>query len=334
MTARLPSLFDTSEHCFVSLVGWATEVCQLSGGIHRYCEKYGPQGLFRGKNFVFDRRIAVSTENRPANHAVADVAEELGDQTQQSQTTDTHDVVGCCSECGDPFDDLSGGIVCTVRSAQWCFTSCFSFSSQHSSRRLHSFAVQVCVCLVLVCHECRARGVRLPDGPPERRRWEWYCKEHAYLRGIYFTFLERFSDDELKQQQESLRQILHRTEKEGPSPRSQPAAAPKIVNSGANDQHADRTRRPKQQKRKRNNDPKQRALCLQRQLRKIDDQLRQRAKRGQPSTQVVQTGPVPCRCCMQPECQGFCWGVWKALAPKPTNDITAKREPGRPVEVQ
>jgi predicted sulfurtransferase len=36
----------------------AKEVYQIEGGIHRYIEKY-PDGHFRGKNYVFDGRIAV-----------------------------------------------------------------------------------------------------------------------------------------------------------------------------------------------------------------------------------------------------------------------------------
>ncbi len=40
----------------------ATEVYQIDGGIHRYAEKY-PDGFFRGKNYVFDGRIAVKINN-------------------------------------------------------------------------------------------------------------------------------------------------------------------------------------------------------------------------------------------------------------------------------
>lgn len=36
----------------------AKKVFQIKGGIVRYCEKY-PEGFFRGKNYVFDRRVAV-----------------------------------------------------------------------------------------------------------------------------------------------------------------------------------------------------------------------------------------------------------------------------------
>lgn len=36
----------------------AKEVYQIQGGIHRYVEQY-PDGYFRGKNYVFDRRLAL-----------------------------------------------------------------------------------------------------------------------------------------------------------------------------------------------------------------------------------------------------------------------------------
>jgi len=54
----------------------AREVLQLSGGIHRYLEQY-PDGFFRGKNYVFDGRIAVATNN---------------------------DILTTCSQCNAPED--------------------------------------------------------------------------------------------------------------------------------------------------------------------------------------------------------------------------------------
>lgn len=42
--------------------GIAKQVYQIEGGIHRYVEKY-PDGFFRGKNYVFDRRIAVQVND-------------------------------------------------------------------------------------------------------------------------------------------------------------------------------------------------------------------------------------------------------------------------------
>jgi len=40
----------------------AKKVYQIEGGIHRYAEKY-PDGFFRGKNYVFDNRIAVKVND-------------------------------------------------------------------------------------------------------------------------------------------------------------------------------------------------------------------------------------------------------------------------------
>lgn len=55
----------------------AKEVYQIQGGIHRYAEQY-PDGYFRGKNYVFDGRIAMKVND---------------------------DIVGKCSLCTAPCDD-------------------------------------------------------------------------------------------------------------------------------------------------------------------------------------------------------------------------------------
>ena len=57
------------------------DVCQLSGGIHRYQERFGNAGFFRGKNFVFDPRMAVAGAGAPP------------------------DVVGRCRRCDRAWDD-------------------------------------------------------------------------------------------------------------------------------------------------------------------------------------------------------------------------------------
>lgn len=59
--------------------GVAQEVYQIEGGIHRYAEKY-PDGHFRGKNYVFDRRISVKIND---------------------------DILGSCSLCDKPCDDYN-----------------------------------------------------------------------------------------------------------------------------------------------------------------------------------------------------------------------------------
>jgi UPF0176 protein len=73
------------------------DVSQLQGGIHRYLEDYGDSGFFRGKNFVFDQRVALT----PA-------ASREGEETLKEQA------VGRCIECETPFDEVSGSRICTV----------------------------------------------------------------------------------------------------------------------------------------------------------------------------------------------------------------------------
>ena len=55
----------------------AKKVYQMDGGIHRYVEQY-PDGFFRGKNYVFDGRIAVKVND---------------------------DIIGSCAICTQPCDD-------------------------------------------------------------------------------------------------------------------------------------------------------------------------------------------------------------------------------------
>lgn len=63
-------------------------VYQLSGGIHAYLEEYPDGGYFRGKNFVFDPRIALPP-------AASD------------------EVVGTCRICATLYDDYAAQIRCS-----------------------------------------------------------------------------------------------------------------------------------------------------------------------------------------------------------------------------
>ena len=67
----------------------AQRVYQLRGGIHRYLEAYPDGGLFRGKNFVFDRRVAVPPGARD-------------------------DVFGRCERCAAPWDEFRDDVRCAV----------------------------------------------------------------------------------------------------------------------------------------------------------------------------------------------------------------------------
>ena len=56
--------------------------------MERYLEEFPEGGHFKGKNFVFDQRVAISSTNPT--------------------------IVGRCLGCQEPYDELSGSRICTV----------------------------------------------------------------------------------------------------------------------------------------------------------------------------------------------------------------------------
>jgi UPF0176 protein len=90
------------------------DVNQLSGGIHRYLEKYGNEGYYKGLNFVFDQRVAM----------------------KPSPTEPQNDVVGRCVECEAVFDELCGSRVCAVcRDLVLVCPTCQSALKEYHCRR-------------------------------------------------------------------------------------------------------------------------------------------------------------------------------------------------------
>ena len=74
------------------------DVYQLKGGIHRYLEKYPDGGFWKGKNFVFDRRLAVGA---------AEPAKDAGETSSPDAG-----IVGSCLLCSGPCDDYGPGMRC------------------------------------------------------------------------------------------------------------------------------------------------------------------------------------------------------------------------------
>ena len=235
----------------------------------------------------------------------------------------TDDVVGVCSECGTHFDELSGGVVCTV-----------------------------CVCLVLVCHNCRRNGAPMTsrhalgaegggadsaENDTSVRRFEWYCKEHTYLKGSFLTFLDFYDEEDLQRQRQEILDLLERSDqrlelrdgKSGdtlaeqlPSPAAEVAPKRGLSRVGGFGKHAGTsfgnglnkfsTKRQIRAKRTFANDPRQRVLTLYRQLKKLDDKLAQlAASRTTAPVTIDRSAGLPCRCCLKQGCDGHCWGVWK-----------------------
>eukprot|EP00750_Incisomonas_marina_P002737 INCI12584.3.p1 GENE.INCI12584.3~~INCI12584.3.p1 ORF type:complete len:548 (-),score=90.91 INCI12584.3:32-1606(-) len=102
-----------------------TEVFQLRGGIHRYLQEFPTGGLYRGKNFVFDSRVAVG----PREHCIDNKTKQ--DSKREGRPivaggSNGEDVVGRCTECQRPHD-----------------------AYDHNRGRCHR-----CRALVLVCPNC------------------------------------------------------------------------------------------------------------------------------------------------------------------------------------
>lgn len=86
-------------------VSSAGSVYHLKGGIHKYLDKYASEGYFHGKNFVFDRRLCVDTEEHKKNGNFPEV---------QNPYTSNEIIVGKCQYCSKECDNFSNDIVCTV----------------------------------------------------------------------------------------------------------------------------------------------------------------------------------------------------------------------------
>jgi predicted sulfurtransferase len=105
---------------FMKSTGFS-EVYQLKGGIHRYLEAFPDGGLFRGKNFVFDKR--------------ATMAPAVG----------SGEVVGACVQCTAPCEQLSGD---TMYAAAQCLRC--SAPDRSCRRRRRRVVVVIVVVLVAV----------------------------------------------------------------------------------------------------------------------------------------------------------------------------------------
>ncbi|GAB5364537.1 hypothetical protein AAMO2058_000978800 [Amorphochlora amoebiformis] len=206
----------------------AKNVSQLQGGIHKYLDEFGSEGFFKGKNFVFDKRVA------------------LGDP-KGGKT----DVVGACALCREAYDVFNPGIVCTV-----------------------------CRDPMLICESCQKTD-------PFK---EWHCRDHESLRGVYFTFLDRFPSDQLNLQAKKLQELWNK------------------IGVGKKYRNKRRT--------------------LKRQIEKIHQVLKTResvsSSNGESNSNQDSKGTCldssksrsfvlrdpPCRTCGKEGCNGQCWGFW------------------------
>ena len=92
----------------------ANNIYQIQGGIHRYAEQF-PDGFFRGKNYVFDGRIAVKVND---------------------------DILSTCEQCQTPHDDFTNCLnascnkqiilcpSCCITANETCSSMCFTLVTE------------------------------------------------------------------------------------------------------------------------------------------------------------------------------------------------------------
>ena len=81
-------------------------VYQLQGGIEKYLKEFPDGGYWKGKNFVFDKREAISVDNRDGDGGVV--------RKKKKNSTEKKDSEGgaiCCC-CGSPWDRYIGKKKC------------------------------------------------------------------------------------------------------------------------------------------------------------------------------------------------------------------------------
>jgi predicted sulfurtransferase len=91
------------------------EVYQLKGGIERYLKTFKDGGFWRGKNFVFDKREAVSVDNPHGDGGVLRKQERKNQKRKRQQEQSEHNsafILAKCCVCGDPWDRYVGKKKC------------------------------------------------------------------------------------------------------------------------------------------------------------------------------------------------------------------------------
>lgn len=129
-------------------------VHQLYGGIHRYQEQY-PDGFFKGKNFVYDPRVAVGPDQikrqQQQQQQSCDLSNvwswlDLGwwssSHSENKAATNDYEIVGRCMLCAKPHDD---------------------YHSPYDKGAAAQTRCSYCRVLCLVCDECKRDEARLHE---------------------------------------------------------------------------------------------------------------------------------------------------------------------------
>lgn len=82
------------------------DVYQLDGGIFKYAEKY-PDGYFEGKCFVFDKRMAVSFNQKKESKILTNckLCGKKSDNYIDCANKTCHDLFICCADCASKYNE-------------------------------------------------------------------------------------------------------------------------------------------------------------------------------------------------------------------------------------
>lgn len=89
----------------------AQEVYQIEGGIHRYAEQF-PDGFFRGKNYVFDGRIATTVN--PDIVSTCSLCSTESDNYENCANASCNNHFISCISCVEKFDHACGETCATL----------------------------------------------------------------------------------------------------------------------------------------------------------------------------------------------------------------------------
>ena len=132
---------------------------QLSGGVHRYLDAYGTRGLFRGKLFVYDDRLATDYGTTLGG----------GEHCGRGSGGGTSEAVGECLGCGAPCSDYAVGGRQRCGKCRMLVVACAACSGARAAAADQAGRQWECA----LCAAAAAERARAP--PPPQRRLRVLC---------------------------------------------------------------------------------------------------------------------------------------------------------------
>jgi hypothetical protein len=159
------------------------EVYQLKGGIHSYQEAFPEGGLFRGKNFVFDPRVAIPNKVTLSRSQTSNIPTNIPVGAHESVSGDVYLYDGCSDVCYGRDKDAACGGVGSMPGVPACeerdplreplrdpiVGRCRLCRSPYDDYRAKT-RCSLCRMLVLVCDTCRdaPHGSNYPNDSTEK----------------------------------------------------------------------------------------------------------------------------------------------------------------------